>query len=316
MNQPLISICIPAYKRVDYLKRLLDSIEMQTFRRFEVIITDDSPDQIISDFIGVQNYNYSCRYFKNQPAKGTPLNWMEGMKYAKGDWIKIIHDDDWLTDQNSLQKYAEAISESVDCIFSGYIAHFEDSNTQVDKTISKRTFNKILEHPYYLFASNKIGPPSVLLFRKNIQEIYDSNLKWLVDLEAYIRMMNKYHCIYINSPLVTMSYNETQVTNNCFRNPYVEIREALIFYHKHGEVSHQRLIVYDAWWRLIRNLGIRNTADLLKYSSGYSIPGFLIRILNFQKFIALKMLKISILSKVLMLISFFLNRIKSGNLNK
>ena len=305
MEQPLISICIPVYKRVDYLKRLLDSIEMQTFRRFEVIITDDSPDQIISDFIGVQNYNYSCRYFKNQPAKGTPLNWMEGMKYAKGDWIKIIHDDDWLTDQNSLQKYAEAISESVDCIFSGYIAHFEDSNAQVDKTISKRTFNKILEHPYYLFASNKIGPPSVLLFRKNIQEIYDSNLKWLVDLEAYIRMMNKYHCIYINSPLITMSYNETQVTNNCFRNPYVEIREALIYYRKHGSISHQRLLTYDAWWRLLRNLNIKEEKDLLQYSYGIEVPKILISILKFQREIPGVLLKTGLFSKIFMLLSYY-----------
>ena len=42
MAEPsLISICIPAYKHPDFLKRLLDSISIQSFKNFEVIISDD-----------------------------------------------------------------------------------------------------------------------------------------------------------------------------------------------------------------------------------------------------------------------------------
>lgn len=37
------SICIPAYKRSDFLARLLDSILVQTYCLCEVIVTDDSP---------------------------------------------------------------------------------------------------------------------------------------------------------------------------------------------------------------------------------------------------------------------------------
>ena len=42
-----ISICIPAYKHVDYLQRLLDSILIQTYKNFEIIITDDRPDNSV-----------------------------------------------------------------------------------------------------------------------------------------------------------------------------------------------------------------------------------------------------------------------------
>ncbi|MGZ5190970.1 MAG: glycosyltransferase family 2 protein, partial [Flavisolibacter sp.] len=37
--KPFVSICIPAYKRPDFLIRLLDSIRVQTFKDFEVIVT-------------------------------------------------------------------------------------------------------------------------------------------------------------------------------------------------------------------------------------------------------------------------------------
>ena len=33
---PIISICIPAFKRIEYLRRLLDSIAIQTFTDYEV----------------------------------------------------------------------------------------------------------------------------------------------------------------------------------------------------------------------------------------------------------------------------------------
>lgn len=47
MNPPFISICIPAYKNVKYVERLLASIKEQSFRDFEIVITDNSPDNCI-----------------------------------------------------------------------------------------------------------------------------------------------------------------------------------------------------------------------------------------------------------------------------
>ena len=45
-----VSIVIPTYKRVDYLDRLLKSIEVQTFKEFEVIVVDDSGiDGVVDD---------------------------------------------------------------------------------------------------------------------------------------------------------------------------------------------------------------------------------------------------------------------------
>ena len=92
---PFFSICIPVYKNVDYLKRLLETIFIQTFTDFEVVITDDSPDNVIFEFI--QNYypGKNIRYFKNKYALGTPENWNECIRKANGSWIKMMHDDDW-----------------------------------------------------------------------------------------------------------------------------------------------------------------------------------------------------------------------------
>ncbi len=46
---PSISICIPAYKNSNFLNRLLMSINSQLFRDFEVVVTDDSPDESVKE---------------------------------------------------------------------------------------------------------------------------------------------------------------------------------------------------------------------------------------------------------------------------
>ena len=50
---PLISICIPAYNRTTYLKRLFESIVDQVFKDFEVIVSDDSPNDSVKDLCAV-----------------------------------------------------------------------------------------------------------------------------------------------------------------------------------------------------------------------------------------------------------------------
>ena len=39
-----VSICVPAYKNPVGVERLLESVKVQSFTDYEVVVTDDSPD--------------------------------------------------------------------------------------------------------------------------------------------------------------------------------------------------------------------------------------------------------------------------------
>jgi len=71
---PFISICIPAYKRVHYLQRLLDSIDFQSYKNFEVVITDDSPDDQVEKLVHSYLQTLPVKYFRNEKSLGTPEN--------------------------------------------------------------------------------------------------------------------------------------------------------------------------------------------------------------------------------------------------
>lgn len=304
----LVSILIPAFERPDYLRRSLKQIALQSFRDFEVIVTDDSATDAIESFLREQTFDFPIRYRHNSPAKGTPLNWTSGIDLAAGEWIKILHDDDWLARPDSLDEYVRAIRPEIDLIFSGYEAVFEETGHREDRTISKHAFDEITRNPYKLFASNRIGPPSVLMFRRGMTEHFDPQLKWIVDWEGYIRMLQQHGAVYVDRPLICMSYNATQVTKSCLGNPAVEIPEALIFYAKHGEKTRSSWVTYDAWWRLMRNLSIRSEAELIRFAAGRPAPPFLLRLLKHQLLLPLAFWRIGVLSKFGMFLSYFVNR--------
>jgi glycosyltransferase involved in cell wall biosynthesis len=304
----MISICIPAYKRLNYLKRLFASIENQAYKDFEVVITDDSgEDDKVEKYIAYSNFNFTLRYIKNEKPLGSPKNWLESFKYAKGEWIKIMHDDDWFSDSNSLSVFVENISLNIDCIFSGYNA-IDENSVEKNKSITKSRFDKLTKDPLYLFSSNIIGPPSVMMFRSKIKEQFDDRLKWIVDWEYYIRLAKKYDLAYIPRPLINVSNNSTQVTNSCFLNPAIEIPETLIFTNKYGNKLFEHFFSYDAWWRLIRNLDIRKFTEFYKHSENEDINNNIKRIIWFQSYLPLSFLKVGFISKICMSISYFLNR--------
>jgi glycosyltransferase involved in cell wall biosynthesis len=305
---PFISICIPAYKRLHYLRRLLASIESQQYKNYEVIITDDSgDDDQIKTYIDSSNFSFLLNYIKNSEPFGTPKNWLESFKYARGEWIKIMHDDDWFSDSNSLSAFVEKISPNVDCIFSGYNA-VDDHSIEKNKTITNSRFDNLTKDPLCLFSSNIIGPPSVMMFRSKIKEQFDDRLKWIVDWEYYIRLAKKYDLAYIPRPLIMVSNNSTQVTNSCFLNPAIEIPETLIFTNKYGNKLFEHFFSYDAWWRLIRNLDIRKFTEFYKHSENEDINNNIKRIIWFQSYLPLSFLKVGFISKICMSISYFLNR--------
>jgi hypothetical protein len=121
----------------------------------------------------------------------------------------------------------------------------------------------ILKNPLLLLAKNIIGPPSVTLFHNSIKDKYDEHLKWRVDIEYYIRNVTKgIDFVYINEPLINVGVSESQVTNSCLNIPSVEIPEMYILLTKYGTSPLKNIMVYDAYWRILRNTHINSKHKL------------------------------------------------------
>lgn len=303
-----ISICIPAYKNTNYLERLLNSISIQTYKDFEVVITDDSPDDGVEKLL--ENFGaINIGYYKNRIALGTPENWNEAIRKAKGNWIKIMHDDDWFAHENSLQIFYEATLANPGCsfFFSAYKNVGENSGNVKSVYVSAVGRFLLSSDPLNLFRQQYIGNPSCTLIKRDLNVWYDNNFKWVVDFEYYIRCLKKTgNYFYINKVLISVGINDKQVTNYTFRKPEVEIPENHLMIRNLGFSILRNIFVYDYYWRLYRNLKIRSASDIKKYF-GEPLHPLLKQMIQFQKKFPVTVLEIGIVSKIMMSGNYFVS---------
>lgn len=300
-----ISICIPAYKRPENIRRLLESISEQMFSNYEVVITDDSPDESVKNILG-EFKHLPIRYFKNEKALGTPANWNFGISKAKGEWIKIMHDDDWFSNPNALFLFAEATKCGKKFIVSRYcnVFSFEKKQPAFPKSWQK----KIVHQPMVLLARNVLGPPSVTLIHTSVKEQYDELMKWRVDIDFYIRILKQEQNFFlIDKPLINVGISESQVTNACIDQPEVELPEGLLLLNKYGVSPLKNVWVYDAWWRILRNVNIRSKEQLQQYTPNEQWSELILNMVDHQSKIPKLLLRNGLLSKPAMLLSFLLN---------
>jgi glycosyltransferase involved in cell wall biosynthesis len=310
-EQIFVSICIPAYSRVQFLQRLLDSISLQSFSNFEVVITDDSPGNEVFELSKSHPLGSKIRYFKNPVSLGSPENWNEALRKSAGEWIKIMHDDDWFTHAGSLEEFVRNINnENVQFVFSSYTNVYPDGHKK-HVHLNRFYVNRLMEKPELLFASNRIGPPSAVLFKKMDSVYFDQRMKWLVDIDFYIAYLKKYPgFVYIDRPLVQIGISQSQVTQISFGNPEIEIPERKLLFEKLGEKALRYLPVYDEWWRFIRNFKISDVRQLNPDRSLPTIPKPLASMVRFQNNIPMGMLKIGIFSKSLMFAHYLYSRLR------
>lgn len=264
-----VSICIPAYKQVHYLRKTLVSILKQTFTDYEIIITDDSPDDSVKNLGNEFDFGGRMFYYKNNQALGSPANWNEGIKKAKGEYIKIMHHDDYFTEEFSLFEFVHLLDKNphVDFAFSSsVIVDAMDANRIVANYPAPDFLNAISNKPENLFLMNRVGAPSATIFRKNAL-LFDEKLKWLVDLEFYIRLLNtNKNFVYSLRPLVaTVNNAEHQVTTESLNNAQVELYENIYVFNKLLAHHSNNLVLINYFALLFSRFGIRSKSDLKNY---------------------------------------------------
>jgi glycosyltransferase involved in cell wall biosynthesis len=96
--RPLITVCIPTYKRAAVLEIALRSVVEQRYASLEVAIGDDSPDRESEAL--VERFRaeapFPIRYRRNEPRLGQSANVDALFRDAKGLYTILLHDDDVL----------------------------------------------------------------------------------------------------------------------------------------------------------------------------------------------------------------------------
>ena len=216
-----VSICVPAYKNPVGVERLLESIKVQSFTDYEVVVTDDSPDGSVEEVVRRAEVP-GMVYVRNAVRKGATGNWNEAVRHASGEYIKIMHHDDWFTDRDCLARFVEMLEEhpEADLAFCGSRQVMLDGvgnrmGEEFDRAISDEHLKMISEDWRDLYIGDYIGAPSATIYRKGAPE-YEEKLTWIVDVEFYMRLLQKNPRFVVSKePLVSIGVSENQLTESC-----------------------------------------------------------------------------------------------------
>jgi len=102
--RPFISVVIPTFNRAQELKAALESVWVQTYPEFEVIVVDDGStdgtDELLQHFISrLDGHGKTIRYFF-QANQGQSIARNTGIAEARGEWIAFLDSDDiWLPEK-------------------------------------------------------------------------------------------------------------------------------------------------------------------------------------------------------------------------
>ena len=267
MDKVTVSICIPTYNQVEYLKKCIQSILIQDYLDYEIIISDDSTNDLVKTYIDSLNLNQKISYYKNSPSLGTPENWNHAISKAQGKYIKVLHHDDFFTETTSLAQFVSLLNSNLtaDFGFSATLVWNVKTTKKTIHTCSPSLLDKLTSHYHYLFFKNLIGAPSATIYRRNIDVKFDKTFKWLVDIDFYISVLSKNNRVaFVNQPLICTAHGmESQVTQQIEYDKSVQISEHILLFAK----IHDKVKVDKNYFAFFDELFLRydiNSMDNLK----------------------------------------------------
>lgn len=162
-----------------YLVRCLLSIEAQSFKDYEVVLTQSGTMPVASN---------------------------HAMKSARGEIVKILYMDDYLASADSLKRIVESFDDDTHWLATGclhqklggepYSYHPPHYNNSIHEGI------------------NTIGSPSVVAIRRESLLFFDEKLSWLLDCDLYKRLHEKYgDPKLLDEPNVIIGIHEGQTSN-------------------------------------------------------------------------------------------------------
>jgi glycosyltransferase involved in cell wall biosynthesis len=176
-----LSIIIPVLNSGSRLKEALNSIIIQTFTNYEVLIIDnlssDNTLDIINDFASFHN---NIRWV-SEPDKGIYDAMNKGITLAKGEWLYFLGSDDKIFDGNVFKsvftnnenlKYDVLYGNVISPIFIGKY----DGRFDIEKL-----YKKNISHQAIFFRKKVFDLTGNFNINYKIFADWDHNFKWLLN---------------------------------------------------------------------------------------------------------------------------------------
>ena len=197
IQNPLISVVIPAYNAGQFLDETLESVLSQTYENWEcIIVNDGSTDN--TESIAKKWCEKDSRFRLTNKENGglsSARNW--GIKESKAEYIAFLDADDILTPDSLEVRINVLIEQNVDLVATK-LQHFTDKLPKVSKNNARQdVLYYAKEGLTQLMAFNKVTPSTVLCKKSVMDEV--GGFTWhkkAEDLHCWLKVLFAGYKIY------------------------------------------------------------------------------------------------------------------------
>jgi len=228
--EPLVSVVIPTYERVDLLKRALESVNKQTYENLEVVIIDDSkttkPDNF---FDGLDRF--PIHYIHNEQRSGAPAARNQGISKSSGSFIAFLDDDDtW--EPTKIEKQIKLFHhhpQASICITYSHDLRFD--HDRINAPPRKVTHEDLIKSFNLSSTSSYLVRDYALKIQHAIDGYYfDTSLESGQEYDLAIRLTkHKHYVICVEEALITQYPGDKQISENWTK----KIKGIMQLYQKH-----------------------------------------------------------------------------------
>ena len=161
MKKPIFSIIIPAHNEETLIKRAIDSILFQTFREYEIIISNDgstdNTQKIVENLI---KKDKRIKIINRKKGHSAAFARNKGAEIAKGK-VLVFLDADCIVSKNFLEKIHRELKKAdafaVDCFaIKNSFVNYALSGLTVPVKLEKRTYSKYdVDSPMFFTIKKK-----------------------------------------------------------------------------------------------------------------------------------------------------------------
>lgn len=314
----MTSIIIPVYNVEQYLRECLDSIVVQTYCNFEVILIDDgstdSSGKICDDYV-TNNPNFKVLHQENA---GVSVARNKGLELANGEYVIFVDSDDFI-EKTFLEIVIPEI-KGYDLLFYGDTYHYLDGNIRTHQPFpsesndKKNVENRILAfkqsddgYEYFGYTWNKVFCTDIIK-KHNILFIEGLSIREDELFTAeYCRYINSlkviskpiYHYRVLNTGLSSKAKSAEEIAKYCNALDWVSTGWSTVELYKYERFRYVHYLFqayhiahsYATKWQIahkIYNEYQSHPSDYLKSSRFFQSPYWFFKVVLLVKILLRK----------------------------
>jgi glycosyltransferase involved in cell wall biosynthesis len=163
-----VSVLMTTYNRADYLPKAVDSVFLQTFKDWELIVVDDfsadNTEEIMARYL---QSGLPIKFVKNDHNIGVVKSRNLALSFCSGEYVAVLDSDDEWIDKDKLQKQVNFLDKNLDFVLCGGGAKIvDDTGEKTGEIKYAQTDSEIRKK---ILLSNQFIHSSVL-YRKNVAD--------------------------------------------------------------------------------------------------------------------------------------------------